>query len=85
MRDFAEICRGLDGICGFRFPPGISTFGRQLEWSYTRLASPHGHRIGDVMAANCSPTPASDAQGVTSVIRSSPAASGAVVTVYAPP
>ena len=52
------------------FRRGVSTFGRQLEWASTRLASAHGHKKGEVLAPNCSPTPGSDREGVTAIIRS---------------
>ncbi len=67
---FADACRACEGICGYAFPPGISTFGRQLEWAKHRLATPHGHHAHDVLAANFSPTPGTDARGATAVIRS---------------
>ncbi|MBO5511304.1 MAG: hypothetical protein J6B24_06180 [Clostridia bacterium] len=67
---FADFCAANDGICPIRFPAGVSTFGRQLEWAPHRLASPHGHRKGEVLAANASPTPGSDKEGVTAMIRS---------------
>ena len=70
LGDFSEICRSLDGRCGYRFPAGVSTFGRQLEWAPARLASPHGRRAGEVLAANSSPTPGSDREGATAIIRS---------------
>lgn len=67
---FADFCAENDGICPFRFPAGVSTFGRQLEWAPHRLASPHGRRKGEVLAANASPTPGTDREGVTAMIRS---------------
>ena len=70
LSDFSDICLSFDGLCGYRFPAGVSTFGRQLEWSPNRLASPHGRRAGEVLAANCSPTPGTDKEGATAVIRS---------------
>ncbi len=70
LDDLADACDSLENICGYRFPAGVSTFGRQLEWSYDRLASPHGRKAGEVLAANCSPTPGTDLKGVTSAIRS---------------
>lgn len=70
LSDFADICLSFNGICGYRFPAGVSTFGRQLEWSPKRLASPHGRRLGEVLAANCSPTPGTDREGATAIIRS---------------
>ncbi len=70
LRHFAEICAQYDGLCPIKFPTGVSTFGRQLEWSPHRLAAPHGRRAGEVLAANASPTPGTDREGVTAMIRS---------------
>lgn len=67
---FADFCAENDGRSPYFFPAGVSTFGRQLEWAPHRLASPHGHRKGEVLAANASPTPGSDKEGVTAMIRS---------------
>ena len=70
LSDFADICTSFNGKCGYRFPAGVSTFGRQLEWSSKRVASPHGRRQGEVLAANASPTPNTDKEGATAIIRS---------------
>ena len=70
LSDFADICTSFNGKCGYRFPAGVSTFGRQLEWSPKRLASPHGRKQGEVLAANASPTPNTDKEGATAIIRS---------------
>ena len=70
LDDFADCCAALDGKCGYRFPAGVSTFGRQLEWAPYRLAAPHGRKSGEVLAANCSPTPGTDVNGATAIIRS---------------
>lgn len=70
LEDFTAICRGLDHRCGYRFPAGVSTFGRQLEWAPHRMASPHGKKGGELLAANCSPTPGTDQEGATAIIRS---------------
>lgn len=70
LADFADICVSFNGKCGYRFPAGVSTFGRQLEWSPKRLASPHGRRQGEILAANASPTPGTDRAGATAIIRS---------------
>ena len=70
LSDFADACATLEGKCAYRFPAGVSTFGRQLEWSPNRLASPHGRREKEVLAANSSPTPGTDREGATAVIRS---------------
>ncbi len=71
---FADICARFDDLCPIKFPTGVSTFGRQLEWSPHRLAAPHGRRAGEVLAANASPTPGTDREGVTAMIRSYAAA-----------
>lgn len=70
LSDFADICTSFNGKCAYRFPGGVSTFGRQLEWSPNRLASAHGRRAGEVLAANASPTPGTDKEGATAIIRS---------------
>lgn len=70
LSDFADICTSFNGKCGYSFPAGVSTFGRQLEWAPRRLATPFGKRAGDILAANCSPTPGTDREGATAIIRS---------------
>ena len=70
LSDFADLCKGIDGRSGYSFPGGVSTFGRQLEWSPHRLACPYGRKSGEVLAANASPTPGSDKEGATAIIRS---------------
>lgn len=67
---FAELTLKYDTISLFRFLPGVSTFGRQIEWRYDRPASPHGHRTGDILAANMGATPGSDFIGATALIKS---------------
>ena len=68
--DFAEMCRSLDDRCGYNFPAGISTFGRQLDWLPGRIAAPHGRKKGEVLAGNMSPTPGTDKEGATAIIKS---------------
>lgn len=70
VEDFAKCCGERDDSCPIWFPGGISTFGRQIDWAPQRLASPHGHRKGDVLASNWSPTPGSIRNGATGVIHS---------------
>ena len=67
---FSEACESQSRPGGFLVPAGVSTFGRQIEWAPGRLASPHGRRAKDVLAANCSPTPGSDFLGATAIVRS---------------
>ena len=70
LSDFGDICATFNDRCGYRFPAGVSTFGRQLEWTPNRLATPSGKRHGEVLAANCSPTPGTDREGATAIVRS---------------
>jgi len=67
---FAELVRSFNGRCPLYFIPGISTFGRQIEWSASRISSPHGRKKGEVLANNFSPTPGSDFVGATAIIKS---------------
>ncbi len=67
---FAEACNAQNTGYGYRFPGGVSTFGRQLEWSPQRLACASGRKKGEILAANASPTPGTDRQGATALIRS---------------
>ena len=72
LDSFASECDRVDkdARCGIRFPSGVSTFGRQLEWAPRRLAVPHGYKAGAILAGNCSPTPGTDRDGATAIIRS---------------
>lgn len=70
VSDFADMCDKQNGKCGYAFPAGISTFGRQLEWAPARLSTPSGKRSGEVLSGNLSPTPYTDYNGPTAVIRS---------------
>ncbi len=67
---FGEFCMSHDDLCPIKFPSGVSTFGRQLEWAPYRLATPYGRKQGEVLAANASPTPGTDHEGVTAMIHS---------------
>ncbi|MBO5042625.1 MAG: hypothetical protein J6D87_06635 [Clostridia bacterium] len=70
LSGFADACARYDGLSPYKFPAGVSTFGRQLEWAPHRLAAPHGRKQGEVLAANASPTPGTDREGATAMIRS---------------
>lgn len=70
LSDYADICTAYNGKCGYRFPAGVSTFGRQLDWSQGRLATAYGRKKGAILAGNCSPTPNTDKEGATAIIRS---------------
>lgn len=51
-------------------PPGVSTFGRQVIWIDSRGATAMGTFKGDYLSSNFSPTPGTDLQGPTAVIKS---------------
>lgn len=55
---------------GILRPPGISTFGRQIEWSPRRHATPFGAKAHAVLSGNLNPTPGTDTKGATAIIRS---------------
>ncbi|MBQ9974964.1 MAG: hypothetical protein IJP16_00520 [Clostridia bacterium] len=67
---FADICDSFNGKCGYTFPAGVSTFGRQLEWAPLRTATASGRKSGEVLSPNLSPLPSTDSEGATAVIRS---------------
>ncbi|MBR2861407.1 MAG: hypothetical protein IKB86_06175 [Clostridia bacterium] len=67
---FAELCDEINDRSGFDMPGGISTFGRQIDWAKTRMATPFGKRNNEVLAANFSPTPGTDQIGATAIIKS---------------
>lgn len=68
----------VDKICFRKFynnilyPAGISTFGRQVtpEFLDNRTANPDGHKKGEFLSNNITPTPGTDLQGATAVLRS---------------
>ena len=67
---FSDFCRDEEKNTDVRFPSGVSTFGRQIDWASGRFASPFGSRAGKVLSGNLSPTPGTDFDGATAVIRS---------------
>ena len=68
ISDFADICDNLES--GYKTPAGVSTFGRQLEWSRLRMATPYGKKAHDILSGNFSPTPGTDKEGATAIIKS---------------
>ncbi len=68
INDFADICDNI--ISRYKTPAGISTFGRQLEWSPHRIATPYGKKAQDILSGNFSPTPGTDKEGATAIIKS---------------
>ncbi len=52
------------------FISGVSTFGKQVEYAHTRPAAPFGKKKGAILSGNASPTPGSDIEGATAIIKS---------------
>ncbi|MBQ4066652.1 MAG: hypothetical protein IJD22_03290, partial [Clostridia bacterium] len=70
LSDFADICNELEGTSTFKFPAGVSTFGRQIEWRSYRYALPSGQLAGSVLANNMAPTPQTAFAGPTAIVNS---------------
>lgn len=68
--DFGSICKKLEERAPFKFPAGVSTFGRQIGWASSRAALPCGHKAGAVLSNNISPTPGTAMKGATAIINS---------------
>ena len=68
--DFIDSLHSLKSIDGYLNPAGISTFGKQIKWSHSRYATPDGHKAGEYLAHNIDPTPGTDLQGATAVVKS---------------
>jgi len=66
--EFANACDEIQ--CVYKTPAGVSTFGRQIEWSRLRLATAFGKKAHEVLAGNFSPTPGTDKEGATAIIKS---------------
>lgn len=48
---------------GLLHPAGISTFGREVEFAPSRLATPFGRRAHDYLSGNLAPSPGTDRNG----------------------
>lgn len=72
LNDFADIVHkcAQNRACPVRFIPGVSTFGRQVDWLPYRTSTVFGYRKGDILAGNDSPTPGTDFAGATALIKS---------------
>ena len=70
LNDFADLVLLLNNRSPILFPPGVSTFGRQIEWAPYRSSTPFGFRKNDILSGNDSPTPGTDVTGATAVIKS---------------
>jgi len=54
-----------------RISPGVSTFGREIEWRNRRGATAFGAFAGEILATNIAPSPGTDFAGATALLRSS--------------
>ncbi len=70
LSDFADICMEFEKRSPFRFPAGVSTFGRQIDWAKYRYALPCGQKSGSVLSNNMAPSPSTAIKGVTAIINS---------------
>ena len=72
LNDFADLVHkyAQNSVYPVRFVPGVSTFGRQVDWLPNRTATAFGYRKGDILAGNDSPTPGTDFAGATAMIKS---------------
>ena len=67
---FADMVLAHKGESPILYIPGVSTFGRQIDWLGQRTASPFGMKKGAILAGNASPTPGTDKEGATAIIES---------------
>lgn len=70
LEDFADICDYDRSAYPYLMPAGVSTFGRQIQWAPTRLATAYGKQANTVLSPNFSPTPGTDVNGATAIIKS---------------
>ncbi|MEA4822602.1 MAG: pyruvate formate lyase family protein [Clostridiaceae bacterium] len=70
MSDYCRMVEAVHERAGILRPAGASTFGRQIGWASSRFAHAHGFRAGTYLASNVCPTPGTDTEGVSAVIRS---------------
>ena len=71
LNDFADMVNKYNqNQCPVKFIPGVSTFGRQIEWLPNRCATAFGYKKGDILSGNDSPVPGTDISGATAIIKS---------------
>lgn len=70
FNDYTDYVSAYRSAEGYLHPAGISTFGRQIAWAGDRMATPDGHMAGEFLAHNIDPTPGTDINGATAVIKS---------------
>ena len=70
LNDFAAATFACQDEIPAKFVPGVSTFGRQINWLPQRMATAFGAKKGEILSGNSSPTPGTDASGATAIIKS---------------
>ncbi len=72
LNDFADMVNNcnIQTNCPVKFIPGVSTFGRQIDWLPNRYATAFGYKKGDILSGNDSPVPGTDTCGATAIIKS---------------
>lgn len=70
LNDFARETFACQDEIPAKFVPGVSTFGRQINWLPQRMATAFGAKKGEILSGNSSPTPGTDASGATAIIKS---------------
>ena len=70
VQHFIEQARRVHLRGGILRPPGISTFGRQINWKDCRGAHAQGKKSGEILSGNLNPAPGTDRESATAIIRS---------------
>ena len=72
LNDFADMVDSFpaQNNCPVKFIPGVSTFGRQIDWLPSRCATAFGYKKGEILSGNDSPVPGTDLCGATATLKS---------------
>ncbi len=70
VKHFIGLARQVHLRNGILRPPGISTFGRQIDWKDCRGAHAQGKKCGEILSGNLNPAPGTDRETATAIIRS---------------
>ena len=70
LYDFSWFQREIKQLNGVLFPAGASTFGREIAAAEVRMAQASGHHAHEILAANMTPTPGTDKEGPTAILKS---------------
>lgn len=70
LHDCSAIAGEKSRIDYIMLPVGVSTFGREIEFSENRLATAFGKHAHEYLAPNLSPTPGTDKCAITAILNS---------------